>query len=116
MSLIDTKNDTGYDVDFVSTKNRFTFVSKEEKYTSISNENWFAGEIDSPIHPNGKYKVFFEADAEDGGFVVTIPTLRGCITEADSFENAFEFIKDALEGWIAIAQEKGLEIPSPDVL
>jgi antitoxin HicB len=113
MSLINTRTDPDYD--FVSTKSRFTLVSREEKYTSISNENWFAGEIDSPIHPNGKYKVFFEADPDDGGFVVTIPTLPGCITEADSFETAFEFIKDALDGWIAVAQEKGLNIPSPDI-
>ena len=78
------------------------------------NESWFMGEIDSPIHENGKYHVFFEADPNDIGFLVTIPTLPCCITEADSFESAFDFIKDALEGWIKVAQDKGLNIPPPD--
>jgi len=50
----------------------------------------------------------------DGGYVATIPTLRGCVTEGDTPEEALKHLRDAIEGWIEIALEKGLDIPPPD--
>jgi len=87
---------------------------EDSRYSTNKGTNWFARDIQSPIH-TGKYRAYFEADMDDGGFVITIPTLKGCITEAENEEDAYEFIKNALEGWIAVAQEKGLEIPEPDI-
>lgn len=82
-------------------------------FITVDNLNWFIGNIPSPLH-SGKYVVYFETDLEDGGFIITIPTLKGCVTEAENIEDAYKSIKDALDGWIAVAQQKGLEIPKPD--
>lgn len=50
----------------------------------------------------------FEA-AEEGGYVVHVLSAPGCWSEGDTFEEAFAMIKDALEGWVAVANEKGMQ-------
>lgn len=57
-----------------------------------------------------KYTAIFEP-AEEGGFVVTVPALPGCVTEGDTFENAVEMAKDAIKGYIAVLKEDGESIP-----
>ena len=42
-----------------------------------------------------QYTAIFEPDKEVGGFTVTVPSLPGCISEGDTFEKAFENIKEA---------------------
>lgn len=42
------------------------------------------------------YTAVFEPAAE-GGFTVTVPTLPGCISEGDTFEEAQKNIREALE-------------------
>jgi predicted RNase H-like HicB family nuclease len=37
------------------------------------------------------------APAEEGGFTVTVPALPGCVSEGDTFEEAQENIREALE-------------------
>jgi len=49
--------------------------------------------------------------AEEGGYVVTIPEMPGCVTEADTFEEGLEMVKDALEGLLEVAVEDGDPIP-----
>jgi len=55
--------------------------------------------------------VFQFEEAEEGGYVVSVPDLPGCISEGDSFEEALEMIKDALLGWLLVAQQHGDPIP-----
>lgn len=57
-----------------------------------------------------KYTAFFEP-AEEGGYVVTIPALPGCITQGDTFEEAKAMAKDAIEGYIAVLKEDKEPIP-----
>jgi len=38
--------------------------------------------------------------------------LPGCISHGESFEEAMEMIKDAMKGWLAVAQEEGIPLPS----
>lgn len=57
-----------------------------------------------------KYTVIFEP-AEEGGFVVSVPALPGCVTEGDTFEEAVYMIKDAMKGYLAVLKKQGLEIP-----
>lgn len=59
------------------------------------------------------YIAVLEED-EDDGFVATIPALRGCISQGDSQDEALTHLKDALKGWIEVAQRHGLQIPLPD--
>ena len=105
---------TDKDFDKVTTTEPARFIPS--RYTTGESINWINGYIASPIHATGKYLAYIETDLEDGGMVVTIPTLKGCITEADNIEEAYKCIKDALDGWIAVAQQTGLKIPDPDIL
>lgn len=57
-----------------------------------------------------KYTAIFEP-AEEGGYVVSVPALPGCMTQGDTFEEAQEMIKDALEVYLASMEDHGEEIP-----
>lgn len=57
-----------------------------------------------------KYTVIFEP-AEEGGYVVSVPALPGCVTEGDTFEEAVYMIKDAMKGYLAVLKKERLEIP-----
>ena len=50
-------------------------------------------------------------EAEEGGYAVSVPDLPGCVSEGDTFEEALEMIKDAMSGWLLVAQEHGDPIP-----
>ncbi len=47
----------------------------------------------------------------EGGYTITVPSLPGCISYDETFEEAMEMIKDAMEGWLAVAREKDVPIP-----
>ena len=56
--------------------------------------------------------IVFELQSEpEGGYTITIPSLPGCISYGETFEKAIEMIKDAMEGWLAVAREEGVPIP-----
>ncbi len=55
-----------------------------------------------------KYTAVFEPE-KDGGYSVTIPSLSGCISEGDSFEEALSNIKEAAE--LYLEDLKGSDIP-----
>ncbi|NJM48954.1 MAG: type II toxin-antitoxin system HicB family antitoxin [Alkalinema sp. RU_4_3] len=42
--------------------------------------------------------------AEEGGFWAEVPAMPGCITEGDSIEEVMENLKDAIEGWLVVAE------------
>ena len=49
----------------------------------------------------------------DGGWFVSIKELPGCMSQGDTQEEALTMIRDAQEGWLAVALEDGLSIPEP---
>ncbi|GAW93294.1 type II toxin-antitoxin system HicB family antitoxin [Calderihabitans maritimus] len=51
--------------------------------------------------------------AEEGGYVVEIPELPGCISQGETIEEAFEMIQDAKKCWLESALEDNMEIPEP---
>jgi len=56
--------------------------------------------------------IVFELQSEDeGGYTITVPSLPGCISYGETFERAMDMIKDAIEGWLAVAREEGVPIP-----
>lgn len=59
------------------------------------------------------YRIELIPDATDGGFVVSMPELPGCISQGDSVEEAMEMIRDAQRGWLTVALEHGDPIPGP---
>lgn len=57
------------------------------------------------------YTVIFE-QAEEGGFIASVPILPGCVSQGETFEEARINIKDAIEGYVAVLKEDGDEIPT----
>jgi len=51
--------------------------------------------------------------AEEGGFVVSIPVLPGCITQVEQWGEAEDAVEEVRKGWIQAAYEDGVEIPLP---
>ncbi len=41
--------------------------------------------------------------AEEGGYWAEVPALPGCITEGDTMESVLANLKDAIEGWLEVA-------------
>ncbi|VFM95472.1 MAG: Predicted nuclease of the RNAse H fold, HicB family [Candidatus Kentron sp. G] len=54
-----------------------------------------------------KLKILFH-QAEEGGFWAEIPGLPGCISEGDDFDETLANIREAAEGWIAVATDRAL--------
>lgn len=52
--------------------------------------------------------------ADEGGYVVEIPDLPGCLSQGETREEAFVMIEDAKKCWIQSALEDGVEIPEPN--
>jgi len=61
---------------------------------------------------NYKYEII--KDEAEGGYILSIPELKGCITCADDLEKGIEYLEDAKKQWIKSAIENGYEIPEPD--
>jgi len=58
------------------------------------------------------YKIVIEPDV-NGGMVVHVPELPGCISQGDNLEDAYKMIEDAKRVWIESALEDGAVIPEP---
>lgn len=56
--------------------------------------------------------VIFE-DTEEGGFVVSFPDLKGCLTCGETIESAVANAKDAKKEWLIASLEDNREIPEP---
>jgi len=56
------------------------------------------------------YTVIFEP-AEEGGFIVYVPSLPGCNTQGETLDEAYKMAQDAIYGYIKILQEMKKEIP-----
>jgi antitoxin HicB len=59
-----------------------------------------------------KYPALFEP-AEEGGFVVTFPDIKGAITQGDNEHDALEMAEDALVTMIASCIRHGEPVPRP---
>lgn len=60
-----------------------------------------------------KYKREFIEDPDEGGYVVSFPELPGCITAAETLEDAWNLSEDAKREWINAALEDGINIVEP---
>lgn len=57
-----------------------------------------------------KYTAIFEP-AQEGGYVVSVPSLPGCVTQGDTFEEAVKMAKDAIQGYLAVLRDEKRKIP-----
>ncbi|MBI2049511.1 type II toxin-antitoxin system HicB family antitoxin [Candidatus Roizmanbacteria bacterium] len=58
-----------------------------------------------------KYDVVFE-EQKEGGYTVIVPSLPGCISEGDTFEEAKINIADAIKLYLEDLAADGEEIPT----
>ncbi len=54
--------------------------------------------------------------AEEGGFWVEVPTLPGCFSQGETFEEAMENIREAIELHLEVLREDGSELPGENDL
>jgi predicted RNase H-like HicB family nuclease len=54
--------------------------------------------------------------AEEGGYWAEVPALPGCITEGDSMEEVTANLRDAIEGWLEVANSRNAIEPTDRVV
>ncbi len=59
-----------------------------------------------------RYKVVIERD-EQGTFVVSCPSLPGCVSEGETRDAALENIRDAIKGYIESLRKHNEPVPPP---
>jgi predicted RNase H-like HicB family nuclease len=57
-----------------------------------------------------RYEIIMIWSKEDNAFVADVPELLGCMAHGDTQEDALKNIKEAMSGWIEVAQELGRPI------
>jgi len=67
---------------------------------------------DLKFYLNLRYPITIHPDP-DGGYVAEIEELPGCMTQAETLDEAFKAIEDARQLWIKTAYEDGQDIPLP---
>ena len=58
-----------------------------------------------------KFTVIFEK-AEEGGYFVRVPSLPGCMTQGESFEEAERMAKDAIKAYCVSLKKHKEPIPT----
>lgn len=59
------------------------------------------------------YTAIFDP-AEEGGYTVTVPSLPGCISEGDTFEEAKKNIQEAIELYLEVLKDQKKPMPLED--
>ncbi|MBW4542966.1 MAG: type II toxin-antitoxin system HicB family antitoxin [Symplocastrum torsivum CPER-KK1] len=54
--------------------------------------------------------------AEEGGYWAEVPALPGCITEGDTMEEVVANLKDAIEGWLDVANSRNAIEPTAQIV
>ncbi len=49
--------------------------------------------------------------AEEGGFIARVPSLPGCVTQGETFEEAEDMVKDAILAYCASLKKRGESLP-----
>lgn len=58
------------------------------------------------------YSAVFSPSEDGTKYYARIPDLPGCITTGSSLQDAIDQITDAASGWLVVAEDEGLPIPS----
>ncbi len=59
------------------------------------------------------YSMVIQWSDEDDVYIVTVPELPGCRTHGETYEEAIQQGKDAIESWIDANKYWGRPIPEP---
>jgi predicted RNase H-like HicB family nuclease len=58
-----------------------------------------------------RFTVVLERE-DDGGFIASVPSLPGCVSQGDSRDEAMKNVREAIEVYIDDCRESGEPIPS----
>ena len=58
-----------------------------------------------------RYTAILTRDPEDGGYTVAVPALPGCFTQGDTWDEAIENARDAIEAYLESLEAHGEPIP-----
>ena len=61
--------------------------------------------------PHYNINVYWSDD--DGLWIADVPDLRPCSAHGDTPEEALAHVRDAIDGWLAVARDRGFPIPEP---
>jgi predicted RNase H-like HicB family nuclease len=56
-----------------------------------------------------KFEVVLK-EAEEGGYIVYVPSLDGCVSQGETKEEALENIKEAIRVYLDIDERKEIEV------
>ena len=59
------------------------------------------------------YKIEIINNETEGGYVLSIPDLKGCLTCTAQLDKGMIMLEDAKKQWLIAALESGYEIPEP---
>jgi predicted RNase H-like HicB family nuclease len=59
------------------------------------------------------YSLELIPDVDEGGWVIKVKELRGCMTQADEWDDIPAIVEDAERLWLESALEHGDPIPEP---
>lgn len=59
------------------------------------------------------YTIEVVPDMEEGGWVMRVKELPGCLSQADRWEDVLPMIEEAKRLWLEVALEHGHTIPEP---
>lgn len=62
-----------------------------------------------------KYRILIEQD-EDGVFVAEVPSLKGCISQGATRNEAISNVKEAVEGYLESLAEHNEPVPPCDFI
>ena len=60
------------------------------------------------------YRMELVSDPDEGGYVVSYPQLKGCLSCGETVEDAVRNAEEAKREWLTAAIEEGLAVPEPD--
>ncbi|PXW73757.1 putative RNase H-like HicB family nuclease [Blastomonas natatoria] len=58
-----------------------------------------------------RYHINLFWSSEDDCWIADVPDLKPCSAHGDTREEAIRNIQDAIEGWLAVAKDRGFPIP-----
>lgn len=62
---------------------------------------------------NLPYKIVIRKDPY-GGFFAEVEELEGCMTQGETYDEAYHNVIEAMAGWLEVAIERGIAIPEPE--
>lgn len=64
---------------------------------------------------NYSYQITKIDEIDGGGFLIEVPMLKGCMSDGETVEEAYNNLEEAKKEWLSYMLENNLPIPEPAV-